>query len=213
MRFYQAGSSEMFGLVQERPQSETTPFYPRSPYAVAKVFAHWMTIQYRQAHGLFASNGILFNHESPRRGPTFVTRKITRAIAAIVAGRQEKVYLGNLDARRDWGYAPEYVEAMWRMLQHDEPDDFVIATGETHSVREFLDTAFRLVGRNADDHVAIDERYLRPTEVDELWGDAGKAARVLGWRPTTSCEELVRIMVEADLKEAGVEPEAVLVNR
>ena len=213
MRFYQAGSSEMFGLVQERPQSETTPFYPRSPYAVAKVFAHWMTIQYRQAHGLFASNGILFNHESPRRGPTFVTRKITRAIAAIVAGRQDKLYLGNLDARRDWGYAPEYVEAMWRMLQHDEPDDFVIATGETHSVREFLDTAFRLVGRSADDHVVIDARYLRPTEVDELCGNAAKAAEVLGWRPTTSFEELVRIMVEADLKEAGVEPEAVLVNR
>jgi GDPmannose 4,6-dehydratase len=213
IRFYQAGSSEMFGLVQERPQKETTPFYPRSPYAVSKVFSHWMTIQYREAHGLFASNGILFNHESPRRGPTFVTRKITRAIAAIVAGRQEKVYLGNLDARRDWGYAPEYVEAMWRMLQHDEPDDFVIATGETHSVREFLDIAFRLVDRNADDHVVIDARYLRPTEVDELWGDAGKAARVLGWRPTTSFEELVRIMVEADLREAGVEPEAVLVSR
>jgi GDPmannose 4,6-dehydratase len=213
IRFYQAGSSEMFGLVQERPQKETTPFYPRSPYAVSKVFSHWMTIQYREAHGLFASNGILFNHESPRRGPTFVTRKITRAIAAIVAGRQEKVYLGNLDARRDWGYAPEYVEAMWRMLQHDEPDDFVIATGETHSVREFLDIAFRLVGRNAEDHVAIDERYLRPTEVDELWGDAGKAERVLGWRPTTSFEELVRIMVEADLREAGVEPESVLVSR
>jgi GDPmannose 4,6-dehydratase len=213
IRFYQAGSSEMFGLVQERPQKETTPFYPRSPYAVSKVFSHWMTIQYREAHGLFASNGILFNHESPRRGPTFVTRKITRAIAAIVAGRQEKIYLGNLDARRDWGYAPEYVEAMWRMLQHDEPDDFVIATGETHSVREFLNIAFRLVGRSADEHVEIDARYLRPTEVDELWGDAGKAARVLGWRSTTSFEELVRIMVEADLREAGVEPEAVLVSR
>jgi GDPmannose 4,6-dehydratase len=172
-----------------------------------------MTIQYREAHGLFASNGILFNHESPRRGPTFVTRKITRAIAAIMAGRQEKLYLGNLDARRDWGYAPEYVEAMWRMLQHDEPDDFVIATGETHSVREFLDAAFRLVGRNADDHVVIDARYLRPTEVDELCGDAGKAARVLGWRPATSFEQLVRIMVEADLKEAGVDPESALVSR
>ena len=213
IRFYQAGSSEMFGLVQERPQTEATPFYPRSPYAVSKVFAHWMTIQYREAHGLFASNGILFNHESPRRGPTFVTRKITRAIAAIAAGRQEKVFLGNLDARRDWGYAPEYVEAMWRMLQHDEPDDFVIATGETHSVREFLDTAFRLVGRDADDHVVIDARYLRPTEVDELCGDAGKAARVLGWRPATSFQDLVRIMVEADLREAGLDPGSVLVSR
>ena len=213
IRFYQAGSSEMFGLVQERPQTEATPFYPRSPYAVSKVFAHWMTIQYREAHGLFASNGILFNHESPRRGPTFVTRKITRAIAAIAAGRQEKVFLGNLDARRDWGYAPEYVEAMWRMLQHDEPDDFVIATGETHSVREFLDTAFRLVGRDADDHVVIDARYLRPTEVDELCGDAGKAARVLGWHPATSFQDLVRIMVEADLREAGLDPGSVLVSR
>ena len=213
IRFYQAGSSEMFGLVRERPQTEATPFYSRSPYAVAKVFSHWMTVQYREAYGLFASNGILFNHESPRRGPTFVTRKITRAIAAIVAGRQEKVYLGNLDARRDWGYAPEYVEAMWRMLQHDKPDDFVIATGETHSVREFLDTAFRLVGRDPDDHVVIDARYLRPTEVDELCGNAAKAAAVLGWQPTTSFEELVRIMVEADLREAGVEPASVLVSR
>ena len=213
IRFYQAGSSEMYGLVQERPQRETTPFYPRSPYAVAKVFAHWMTIQYREAHGLFASNGILFNHESPRRGPTFVTRKITRAIAAIVAGRQEKLYLGNLDARRDWGYAPEYVEAMWRMLQHDQPDDFVIATGETHSVQEFLDAAFGLVGRKAGDHVVIDARYLRPTEVDELCGDASKAARVLGWRPQTSFVDLVRIMVAADLQEAGVDPAGVLVEQ
>ena len=212
IRFYQAGSSEMFGLVQERPQRETTPFYPRSPYAVAKVFAHWMTIQYREAHGLFASNGILFNHESPRRGPTFVTRKITRAIAEIVAGRQDKLYLGNLDARRDWGYAPEYVEAMWRMLQHDEPDDFVIATGETHSVQEFLDAAFGLVGRRPEDHVVIDARYLRPTEVDELCGDAGKAARVLGWLPKTSFLDLVRIMVEADLEEAGVDSSSVLVS-
>jgi GDPmannose 4,6-dehydratase len=203
----------MYGLVQERPQRETTPFYPRSPYAVSKVFAHWMTIQYREAHGLFASNGILFNHESPRRGPTFVTRKITRAIAAIVAGRQEKLYLGNLDARRDWGYAPEYVEAMWRMLQHDQPDDFVIATGEMHSVREFLDAAFGLVGRRADDHVVIDARYLRPTEVDELCGDPGKAASVLGWKPTTPFTELVRIMVAADLQEAGVDPASVLVDQ
>ena len=213
VRFYQAGSSEMYGLVQERPQSETTPFYPRSPYAVAKVFSHWMTIQYREAHGLFASNGILFNHESPRRGPTFVTRKITRAIAAIVAGTQSKLYLGNLDARRDWGYAPEYVEGMWRILQHDQADDFVIATGETHSVREFLDAAFGLVGMRAEDYVVIDPRYLRPTEVDELCGDAGKAARILGWRPTTSFTELVSIMVAADLQEAGVDPATVLVNR
>ncbi len=213
IRFYQAGSSEMFGMVRESPQTEATPFYPRSPYAVSKLFSHWMTIQYREAHGLFAANGILFNHESPRRGPTFVTRKITRAVAEIVAGRQEKVYLGNLDARRDWGYAPEYVEAMWRILQHDEPDDFVIATGETHSVREFLDLAFGLVGRAADDHVVIDARYRRPTEVDELCGDAGKAARVLGWRPKTSFRELGRIMVEADLRAAGVDPAGGMVSQ
>ncbi|MDP9467330.1 MAG: GDP-mannose 4,6-dehydratase, partial [Chloroflexota bacterium] len=212
VRFYQAGSSEMFGLVRERPQTEATPFYPRSPYAVAKVFAHWMTIQYREAHGLFASNGILFNHESPRRGPTFVTRKITRALAAIVAGRQSKLYLGNLDARRDWGYAPEYVEAMWRILQHDQADDFVIATGETHSVQEFLDTAFQLVGLRPEDHVVVDPRYLRPTEVDELCGDAGKAARVLGWRPQTTFRELVRIMVDGDLREAGIDPSTVLAH-
>jgi GDPmannose 4,6-dehydratase len=212
IRFYQAGSSEMYGLVRERPQTEATPFYPRSPYAVSKVFAHWMTIQYREAHGLFASNGILFNHESPRRGPTFVTRKVTRAIAAIVAGRQEKVYLGNLDARRDWGYAPEYVESMWRILQHDQADDFVIATGEMHTVREFLDAAFGLVGLNPDDHVVIDPRYFRPTEVDELCGDASKAARILGWRPTTSFDQLVRIMVEGDLREAGVDPATAMVG-
>jgi GDPmannose 4,6-dehydratase len=211
VRFYQAGSSEMFGLVRERPQTETTPFYPRSPYAVSKVFSHWMTVQYREAYGLFASNGILFNHESPRRGPTFVTRKITRAVAEIVAGRQTTVYLGNLDARRDWGYAPEYVESMWRILQHDQPDDFVIATGQMHTVREFLDAAFGLVGLDPDDHVVIDPRYFRPTEVDELCGDASKAARVLGWRPTTSFEELVRIMVEGDLREAGLEPAKVIV--
>ncbi|MEX0626059.1 MAG: GDP-mannose 4,6-dehydratase [Chloroflexota bacterium] len=211
VRFYQAGSSEMFGLVRERPQTEATPFYPRSPYAVSKVFSHWMTVQYREAYGLFASNGILFNHESPRRGPTFVTRKITRAVAEIVAGRQTTVYLGNLDARRDWGYAPEYVESMWRILQHDQADDFVIATGQMHSVREFLDAAFGLVGLNPDDHVVIDPRYFRPTEVDELCGDASKAARLLDWRPTTSFDQLVRIMVEGDLREAGIEPSTVLV--
>jgi GDPmannose 4,6-dehydratase len=210
IRFYQAGSSEMFGLVHESPQTEATAFYPRSPYAVAKVFAHWMTVQYREAYGLFASNGILFNHESPRRGPTFVTRKITRALADIVAGRQTKLYLGNLGAKRDWGYAPEYVESMWRILQHEGADDFVIATGQMHTVREFLDTAFGMVGLDADDHVVIDPRYFRPTEVDELCGDAGKAARLLGWQPTTSFTDLVRIMVEADLREAGVDPMAVM---
>jgi GDPmannose 4,6-dehydratase len=208
VRFYQAGSSEMFGKVQERPQSERTPFHPRSPYAVSKVFAHHMTVEYREAYDLFAANGILFNHESPRRGATFVTRKITRGIAAILAGTESRLYLGNLDARRDWGYAPEYVEAMWLMLQHDRPDDFVIATGEMHSVRDFLDMAFGLVGRRWSDHVEIDERYFRPTEVDELCGDASKAGAVLGWRPRTSFEELVRIMVAADLREAGLDPDA-----
>jgi len=211
VRFYQAGSSEMFGLVQERPQRETTPFYPRSPYAVSKVFAHWMTIQYREAHGLFATNGILFNHESPRRGATFVTRKITRGIAAILARAEEKLYLGNLDARRDWGYAPEYVEAMWRMLQHDHPDDFVVATGEMHSVREFAELAFATVGLDWQDHVVVDPRYFRPTEVDELCGDATKAREVLGWRPRTTFPELVRIMVEADLRERGLDPDRHLV--
>ena len=211
VRFYQAGSSEMFGMVRERPQTEKTPFYPRSPYAVSKVFAHWMTIQYREAYGLFACNGILFNHESPRRGPTFVTRKITRALAEIVAGRQTQLFLGNLDACRDWGYAPEYVDAMWRMLQKEQPDDFVIATGETHSVQEFLDIAFSLVGRVPQEHVVVDPRYLRPTEVDELRGDASKAAEILDWRPQTTFRELVRIMVEADLQGAGVDPATVMV--
>jgi GDPmannose 4,6-dehydratase len=210
IRFYQAGSSEMFGKVLESPQNEATPFYPRSPYAVSKVFSLWMTIQYREAYGLFASNGILFNHESPRRGPTFVTRKITRAVAEIVAGRQAKVYLGNLEARRDWGYAPEYVESMWRILQHEQPDDFVIATGEMHTVREFLDAAFGLVGLRADEHLEIDPRYFRPTEVDELCGDAGKAARLLDWRPSTSFAQIVRIMVEADLRAAGIDPTSVV---
>jgi GDPmannose 4,6-dehydratase len=210
IRFYQAGSSEMFGKVLESPQTEATPFYPRSPYAVSKVFSHWMTIQYREAYGLFASNGILFNHESPRRGPTFVTRKITRAVAEIVAGRQAKVYLGNLEARRDWGYAPEYVESMWRILQHEQPDDFVIATGEMHTVREFLDAAFGLVGLRADEHLEIDPRYFRPTEVDELCGDAGKAARLLDWRPSTSFAQIVRIMVDADLRAAGIDPATVI---
>ena len=211
VRFYQAGSSEMFGQVMERPQSETTPFRPRSPYAVSKVFAHQMTIQYREAYGLFAANGILFNHESPRRGATFVTRKVTRGVAAILAGTLDKLYLGNLDARRDWGYAPEYVEAMWRILQHDQPDEFVVATGEMHTVREFVELAFGLVGLDWNDHVAIDPRYFRPTEVDELCGDASKARDALGWESTTTFPELVRIMVAADLQEAGLDPAAKLV--
>jgi GDPmannose 4,6-dehydratase len=211
VRFYQAGSSEMFGEVAERPQSETTVFRPRSPYAVSKVFAHQMTIQYREAYGIFASNGILFNHESPRRGPTFVTRKVTRGVAAILAGTLDKLYLGNLDAQRDWGFAPEYVEAMWRMLQHDKPDEFVVATGEMHTVREFVELAFSLVGLDWEDHVAIDPRYFRPTEVEELCGDATKAREVLGWEPRTTFPELVRIMLAADLLEAGLDPDAKLV--
>jgi GDPmannose 4,6-dehydratase len=206
IRFYQAGSSEMYGQVDETPQSESTPFHPRSPYAIAKVFAHWMTIQYRDAYGLHASNGILFNHESPRRGGTFVTRKVTRGIAAILAGTADAIYLGNLDARRDWGYAGEYVEAMWLMLQQPDPDDYVIATGEMHSVRDLCHTAFGLAGLDWERHVRIDPRYLRPTEVDELCGDATKAGRVLGWRATTSFEDLVRLMLEADLREAGLDP-------
>lgn len=207
IRFYQAGSSEMFGKVAESPQSETTPFYPRSPYAVSKVFAHWMTVQYREAYGLFAANGILFNHESPRRGETFLTRKVTRGVASILAGRMDKLYLGNLDARRDWGYAPEYVDAMWRMLQQPEPDDFVIATGQMHTVREFVRLAFGLVNRDWQNHVEVDPRYFRPTEVDELCGDASKAARDLDWRPTVTFDGLVRLMLAADLAEAGLEPD------
>jgi GDPmannose 4,6-dehydratase len=204
VRYYQAGSSEMYGMVQERPQRETTPFYPRSPYAVSKLFAHWMTIQYREAYDLFAANGILFNHESPRRGATFVTRKVTRGVAAIVAGTESKLYLGNLDARRDWGFAPEYVEAMWLMLQQDKPDDYVVATGEMHTVREFVELAFALVGLDWQDFVEIDPRYFRPTEVDELCGDSSKARRVLGWEPKTSFPDLVRIMLAADLEEIGL---------
>jgi GDPmannose 4,6-dehydratase len=209
IRFYQAGSSEMFGMVQERPQRETTPFYPRSPYAVSKLFSHWMTVQYREAYDMFAVNGILFNHESPRRGATFVTRKVTRGVSAIVAGKERKLYLGNLDARRDWGFAPEYVDAMWRMLQQDKPDDYVVATGEMHTVREFVELAFSLVGLDWHDFVEFDERYLRPTEVDELCGDASKAREVLGWQPQTTFPELVRIMLAADLAELGLDLDTV----
>ncbi len=200
-KFYQASSSEMFGKVQESPQNEATPFYPRSPYAAAKVYAHWMTVNYRESYGLFTASGILFNHESPRRGETFVTRKITRAAARIRAGLQEKLLLGNLDARRDWGYAKEYVEAMWLMLQQDEPDDFVIATGETHSVREFLAEAFACVDLDWHDHVELDEKYLRPAEVDYLIGDASKAKCAFGWEPKVTFKELVRLMVEADVAQ------------
>jgi GDPmannose 4,6-dehydratase len=208
IRYYQAGSSEMYGEIVESPQTEATPFHPRSPYAIAKVFAHWMTVQYRDAYGLHASNGILFNHESPRRGGTFVTRKVTRGIAAILAGTEKHLYMGNLDARRDWGYAPEYVDAMWRMLQQDDPDDYVVATGEMHSVKEFVETAFRLVGRDWNDHVRIDQNYFRPTEVEELRGDPTKAREVLGWQPSVTFDALVRLMLEADLGEAGLDPDA-----
>lgn len=197
-RYYQASSSELYGKVQEVPQTETTPFYPRSPYAAAKLYAYWMTVNYREAYDLFACNGILFNHESERRGETFVTRKISRAAAAIKLGLQDKLYLGNLDAQRDWGYAPDYVRAMWLMLQADEPDDYVVATGETHSVREFVQFAFEMFELNWEDYVEIDPRYFRPTEVDLLIGDPTKAKTVLGWEPEVSFKELVEIMVKAD---------------
>ena len=199
-RFYQASSSEMYGKVQEVPQTESTPFYPRSPYGCAKVYGYWITVNYRESYGMHASNGILFNHESPRRGETFVTRKITRAVAHIKAGLQEKLYLGNLDAKRDWGFAKEYVEAMWLILQQPEPDDYVIATNETHSVREFLEVAFGHVGLDWQKHVEIDSRYYRPAEVELLIGDYSKARKQLGWEPKTKFAELVRIMVDADLE-------------
>ncbi|NEO12965.1 MULTISPECIES: GDP-mannose 4,6-dehydratase [Moorena] len=204
VRFYQAGSSEMFGKVQDIPQKETTPFYPRSPYACAKVYAHWQTINYRESYGMFACNGILFNHESPRRGETFVTRKITRAIARIVGGQQKKLYLGNLDSKRDWGYAKDYVKAMWLMLQQDKPDDYVVATGETHSVKEFLEIAFKYVNLDWNNYVEFDERYLRPAEVDILIGDPTKAKKTLGWEPSVTFEQLVGLMVEADLQALGL---------
>ncbi|MCS6808975.1 MAG: GDP-mannose 4,6-dehydratase [Bacteroidota bacterium] len=199
-RFYQASSSEMYGLVQAVPQNEKTPFYPRSPYAAAKVYAYWLTVNYREAYNIYACNGILFNHESPRRGETFVTRKITRAVARIKAGLQDTLYMGNLDAKRDWGYAKEYVEAMWLMLQQPTADDYVIATGETHSVREFLEEAFSYVGLDWERYVKIDPRYFRPAEVDLLIGDASKAKTILGWQPKTTFKELVRIMVDADIE-------------
>ena len=205
-RYYQASSSEMFGRVAETPQRETTPFNPRSPYAAAKVGAYEMTRVYREAYDLFACNGILFNHESPRRGPTFVTRKITRGVAQILSGEADAIYLGNLDAKRDWGYAPEYVEAAWLMLQQDRPDDYVIATGETHTVRDFLELTFGLVGLDVERHVRFDPACLRPAEVDVLQGDASKARERLGWAPRTAFPELVRLMVESDLREAGLDP-------
>ena len=199
-RIYQAGSSEMFGKVQETPQRESTPFYPRSPYAAAKLYAHWVAVNYREAYHMFVCNGILFNHESPRRGENFVTRKITLGVAAIKLGLQSTLMLGNLDAKRDWGYAKDYVEAMWLMLQQDRPDDYVIATGETRSVREFCEEAFSYVGLDYRKHVMVDKQYFRPTEVDLLIGDAGKARKVLGWAPRTSFSELVRLMVDSDIE-------------
>jgi GDPmannose 4,6-dehydratase len=201
-RFYQASSSEMFGKVQEVPQTEKTPFWPRSPYAVAKVYAYWATVNYRESYGLHATNGILFNHESPRRGETFVTRKITRAVARIKLGRQKDLYLGNLDAKRDWGYAKEFVEGMWRMLQQPEPDDYVLSTNETHSVREFCEVAFAHVGLNWEDFVKYDARYERPAEVELLIGDYAKAKAKLGWEPTTKFVDLAKLMVDADLEAA-----------
>lgn len=219
-RFYQASTSELYGKVQEVPQSEATPFYPRSPYAVAKMYAYWIVINYREAYGLHASNGILFNHESPRRGETFVTRKITMAVANIMAGNQEALYVGNMDAKRDWGYAPDYVRMMWMMLQQDQPDDFVVATGEMHTVREFIEKSFYHVGVNitwegkginevgkdsktGKELVRIDPRYFRPTEVEQLLGDPTKAKEILGWVPEVTFEELVKIMIDADCKKVG----------
>lgn len=204
IRFYQASSSEMYGKVQQIPQNENTPFYPRSPYACAKVYAFYQVVNHREAYGIHASNGILFNHESPRRGETFVTRKITRGLARILAGKERKLYLGNLEAKRDWGYAKDFVEAMWMMLQQDKPDDYVVATGCTRSVLEFLNECSRLLGVDWRDFVEIDPRYFRPTEVDLLIGDSAKARQKLGWTPRTSFEDLVRIMLRADLQEQGI---------
>ncbi|MDP9223650.1 MAG: GDP-mannose 4,6-dehydratase [Actinomycetota bacterium] len=198
-RFYQASSSEIFGSAPA-PQTEATPFHPRSPYGVSKAFAYWMTVNYREAYGMFATNGILFNHESSRRGETFVTRKITRAVARIQAGIQEELFLGNLDSRRDWGYAPEYVETMWMMLQHENPDDFVIASGESHSVREFVEKAFARLDLDWERYVQIDPNYFRPAEVDDLRGDSSKAKAILGWEPATTFDQLVQLMVDADVQ-------------
>ena len=202
IKFYQASSSEMYGKVVETPQTEKTPFYPRSPYGCAKAYSFWQTVNYREAYGLFACNGILFNHESPRRGETFVTRKITRAATRIKLGLQDKLYLGNLDAKRDWGYAGDYVEAMWLMLQHDKPDDYVIATGESHSVREFVEEVFQYLDLDWQKYVDIDQRYFRPSEVDFLQGDSGKAKKALKWKPKVTFQELARIMTDADMKIA-----------
>jgi len=204
-KIYQASSSEIFGLAQETPQKETTPFYPRSPYAVSKVFAHWICKNYRESYGMFISSGILFNHESPRRGSNFVTRKITRGVSNIILGKQKKIYLGNLEAKRDWGYAPEYVEAMWLMLQKDKPNDYVIATGETHTVREFLEEVFALAKLNPDDYVEIKKELFRPSEASILLGDASKAKRELGWEAKVKFKELVKILFEADLELAKKE--------
>ncbi|MEI0539450.1 GDP-mannose 4,6-dehydratase [Brachyspira pulli] len=203
-KFYQASTSELYGKVVETPQTEKTPFYPRSPYACAKLYSYWITVNYRESYNMYACNGILFNHESPRRGETFVTKKITHAIARILNKEQDKLYLGNLDSKRDWGYAEDYVEAMWLMLQQEKPDDYVIATGETHSVREFLDEAFGLVGLDWKKYVEIDPRYYRPAEVDLLLGDPTKAKEKLGWKPKTTFKELVKIMLEYDLKNVGL---------
>jgi len=204
-RLYQASSSEMFGA-SPPPQDENTPFHPRSPYAAAKVYAYWMTVNYREGYNLYACNGILFNHESPRRGQTFVTRKITKAIAEIIAGGQEYLYLGNLESRRDWGYAPEHVSAMWLILQQDKPEDYVVGTGETHSVKEFLNEAFAYAGLEWEKHVRIDQRYFRPTEVEVLIADSRKIKKVTGWRPKIGFKELVRIMVDADMEAVGLQP-------
>ncbi|MDD5037927.1 MAG: GDP-mannose 4,6-dehydratase [Dehalococcoidales bacterium] len=205
VRFYQASSSEMFGNAPS-PQNENTPFRPRSPYAAAKVYAYWMAVNYREGYGIFACNGILFNHESPRRGETFVTRKITRAIAHILAKKEQYVYLGNLDAKRDWGYAPEYVEAMWRILQQEKPDDYILGTGESHSVKEFVEEAFSYVGLDWKEHVRIDPRYFRPTETEMLLADPSKARKRLKWQPRVTFKELVRIMVDADMQVLGLTP-------
>lgn len=205
IKFYQASSSEMFGA-SAPPQSENTPFWPRSPYACAKLYSYWMVKNYRDGYNMFACNGILFNHESPRRGETFVTRKITRGLANILAKKEKYLYLGNLDAKRDWGFAPEYVECMWKILQHERPDDYVVGTGESHSVREFLEEAFSYAGLSVDEHVRIDPKYFRPTEVESLIADAGKSKRDLGWEPKIKFKELTRIMVDADMRNIGLEP-------